>query len=63
MTTISYAAAIKKNSEGTNVWWWWLRSAISNSDRLFYTVDYITGEWDYSLANYTRGVSPAFRIG
>ena len=63
VTTISYAAAIKKNSEGTNVWWWWLRSAISNSDRLFYTVDYITGEWDYSLANYTRGVSPAFRIG
>ena len=62
VTTISYAAAIKENRTGADGWWW-LRSAISNSDRLFYTVDYIGGQWDYSLANYTRGVSPAFRIG
>ena len=62
VTTDSFTSVIKKDSAGSAKWWW-LRSAISNSDRLFYTVDYITGEWDYSLANYTRGVSPAFRIG
>ena len=62
VTTDSFTSVIKKDSAGSAKWWW-LRSAISNSDRLFYTVDLISGEWDFSLANYTRGVSPAFRIG
>ncbi len=60
VTTSSYASAIKYNSEGIASWWW-LRSANSyyNSD-FFYVSN--KGHWNNFNANYSRGVSPAFRI-
>ena len=61
VTTNSYASAIKKNSEGTAAWWW-LRCAFSSDYGGFYSVnDY--GAQGYSNADYSSGVSPAFRIG
>ena len=61
VTKNSYASAIKKNSEGTAAWWW-LRCAFSSDYGGFYSVnDY--GAQGYSNADYSSGVSPAFRIG
>ena len=59
VTTSNYSSAIKKN--GTSNSYWWLRSASS-----FGTYDFTgvsnNGNWNYNSANYTYGVSPAFRI-
>ena len=61
VTTNSYASAIKKNSAGTAALWW-LRSADSCTYSYFYYVS-PTGVCGGSSADYTGGVSPAFRIG
>ena len=62
VTTISYAAAIKKNSEGTDALWW-LRSACSSNIYIFY---FVAGNGGWNINNVaidSGGVSPAFRIG
>ena len=63
VTTSNKNGAIKKNknSEGTDDWWW-LRSANSSRNNSFYSVSF-NGYWGSYYANYTGGVSPAFRIG
>ncbi len=60
VNTSNYASAIKNNNEGSASWWW-LRSANSyyNSDFFFVSNK---GKWNNFNANYSRGVSPAFRI-
>ena len=58
VTTSSYSGAIKQRSDS----YWWLRAARSNSANYFYSVS-SNGSRPYYLANFTRGVSPAFRIG
>ena len=59
VTTSSYAGA-KKQYNGSNSYWW-LRSANSNGATRFLCVT-SSGGWDYNNANYSLGVSPAFRI-
>ena len=61
VTTSNKNGAIKKNSEGTDALWW-LRSACSSNIYIFYFV-YDTGDWNTGNADFTFGVSPAFRIG
>ena len=58
--TVNYSPAIKNN--GTSAGYWWLRAAFSNDTNNFLYVNYI-GDWNIGIANYTIGVSPAFRIG
>ena len=60
VTTSSYAAAIKKDSSGTESYWW-LRSADSNTNFTFFSVRN-TGNNGNNNAIYATGVSPAFRI-
>ena len=60
VTTTNRSRAIKKNN-GSDAWWW-LRSAYSNNRYYFYVVSK-SGDWYNYYANYTHGVSPAFRIG
>ena len=59
VTTSSYAGA-KKQYNGANSWWW-IRSASSRSTGNFLIVSN-SGGWNYNYANYSYGVSPAFRI-
>ena len=59
VTTSNKSGAIKKNN-GSNAEWW-LRSASSNDTSYFFDV-YDGGGWGINFANYTNGVSPAFRI-
>ena len=59
VTTSNYSGAIKQLN-GSNSWWW-LRAASSNNYIHFYTVNN-NGAWSGNSANYTDGVSPAFRI-
>ena len=61
VTTSSYAAAIKKDSTGTAAEWW-LRSASSDFDFVFY-YSWDNGAMSDTNADYSSGVSPAFRIG
>ncbi|CCX35791.1 uncharacterized protein BN451_00378 [Clostridium sp. CAG:1000] len=61
VTTSSYAAAIKKDSTGTAAEWW-LRSASSDFDFVFY-YSWDNGAMSDANADYSSGVSPAFRIG
>ena len=61
VTTSSYAAAIKKDSTGTAAEWW-LRSASSDFDFVFY-YSWDNGAMSETNADYSSGVSPAFRIG
>ena len=61
VTTSSYAAAIKKDSTGTAAEWW-LRGASSNFDFDFY-YSWNNGAMSDTNADYSSGVSPAFRIG
>ena len=57
VTLDNYSGAIKSNTS------WWLRSAYWMScSNGFYTVD-VDGDWNYSYASYSVGLSPAFRIG
>ncbi len=58
--TVNYSPAIKNN--GTSAGYWWLRAAGSNYSNSFSNVD-TDGDWRNSIADITRGVSPAFRIG
>ena len=60
VTTGNYSGAIKKT--GTSASKWWLRSAFSYDSFNFYRMD-TYGNWAYSDADFTGGVSPAFRIG
>ena len=61
VTTSSYAAAIKKDSTGTAAEWW-LRGASSDFDFDFY-YSWNNGAMSDTNADYSSGVSPAFRIG
>ena len=61
VTTSKYAGAIK-NYNSNSASYWWLRSAISNSNNLFYFVTN-SGDWGSYNASDTFGVSPAFRLG
>ena len=58
--TVNYSPAIKNN--GTSAGYWWLRAANSYGTNTFWSVGNI-GDWSNYGANYTIGVSPAFRIG
>ena len=60
VTTSNISGAIKKN--GTSVSNWWLRAALSTNTRYFLFV-YSDGDWSNSIATYTYGVAPAFRLG
>ena len=59
VTTSNRSGAIKQLN-GSN-YYWWLRAAVSIPSSLFYTVNG-DGYWNYFNADYTGGVSPAFRI-
>ena len=59
VTISNYSGAIKQYN-GSNDYWW-LRSADSGSTNAFFRVDDY-GDWCYIIANFTDGVSPAFRI-
>ena len=60
VTASNYSKAIKMyNSSATK---WWLRSASSGFNETFYYV-YETGYWYNQDADYTQGVSVAFRLG
>ncbi len=59
VTTSSYAGAIKQYNGSNSTWW--LRSANSGITSYFLFVSG-TGDWNGASANYSRGVSPAFRI-
>ena len=60
VTASNYSKAIKMyNSSATK---WWLRSASSGFNETFYYV-YETGYWYNKNADYTQGVSVAFRLG
>ena len=59
VTTSNYSGAIKQYN-GTNTSWW-LRSAYSDGSVRFITVN-DNGGWIDPNANFTYGVSPAFRI-
>ena len=58
--TVNYSPAIKNN--GTSAGYWWLRAAHSNRNSCFYCVA-SNGDWNSHSADFTYGVSPAFRIG
>ena len=60
VTTSSYSGARK--GEGNNPMYWWLRAASSDYSYGFFRVD-SNGNWNKDPANYTNGVSPAFRLG
>lgn len=61
VTEGSSSGAIKKL--GTTATLWWLRSACASYNGNFFSVNN-GGNWNYDYdANYTHGVSPAFRIG
>ena len=60
VTTSNYSGAIKQNN-GSNDYWW-LRSAFSDYSNIFYCVNG-NGNGSTYRSTYTRGVSPAFRIG
>ena len=62
VTTSSYAGAIKQIDGSNNNWWLRSASAVSYIARDFYTVNR-TGSSYFTSANYTYGVSPAFRLG
>ena len=59
VTTSSYAGSIKQYNGRNN--YWFLRSARSSNTDDFFSVT-STGDWYIDNANYSRGVSPAFRI-
>ena len=60
VTTSNYSEAIKKNK--TYGYVWWLRTARSRHNNVFYVVD-ADGDMIFLTAYYSRGVSPAFRLG
>ena len=59
-TPSNYNGAIKK--KGTSASAWWLRTATSNTNNYFYIVDK-DGHRNTYIADYTRSVAPAFRLG
>lgn len=60
VTTSNYSGAIKKKRNNADNWW--LRNACYNYNANFYIVRY-DGVFSTGVAEYTYGVSPAFRIG
>ena len=60
VTTNNYKAAIKKSSSATSIWW--TRTAYSSNTTTFFGVSAAGTNASYS-ASYSRGISPAFRIG
>jgi len=60
VTTSNYSGAIKKKRNNADNWW--LRNACYNYNTNFYIVRY-DGVFSTGVAEYTYGVSPAFRIG
>ena len=60
VTINNYSEAIKKN--GTSASYWLLRSAYSNDNNGFYAVRH-GGGLDATVAGYTSGLTPAFRLG
>ena len=60
VTTSNYSGAIKKKRNNADNWW--LRNACYNYNSNFYIVRY-DGVFSTGVAEYTYGVSPAFRIG
>ena len=59
VTTNSYSKAIKQLN-GSNTYWWLRAAPSTNCNAFFYVGN--GGDWYGSNANYTYGVSPAFRI-
>ncbi len=59
-TPSNYNGAIKK--KGTSASALWLRTATSNTNNYFYIVDK-DGHRNTYIADYTRSVAPAFRLG
>lgn len=59
VSTTNYAGAIKY--KGNTATYWWLRSAYSNSSGNFFRVSN-DGYWPGGYANYSSGLSPAFRL-
>ena len=60
VTTSNYSGAIKKRRNNADNWW--LRNACYNYNTNFYIVSH-NGVFSTGVAEYTYGVSPAFRIG
>ena len=60
VTSSSYSSAIKKYNGSNSIWW--LRSAISNGNFTFFIMNPNGDFIDYTNANKSYGVSPAFRI-
>ena len=59
VTADDYAGAKKQYNGSKSVWW--LRSAFSGDNLAFLRVN-ISGSWYYGYADFSYGVSPAFRI-
>ena len=59
-STSNYSGAIKKSESSAVLWW--LRAAYSRTISTFSIVNR-NGDWSSDSANYTYGVSPAFRLG
>ena len=59
VTTSSYTGAIKKYNGSDD--YWWLRSSRSSSPGDFHSV-YLDGNWGTISADFSAGISPAFRI-
>ena len=59
VTPSSYASAIKQLNNSNS--YWWLRSASRDDARAFLSI-VITGDWGNYYADFSNGVSPAFRM-
>ena len=60
ITVSNYSGALKRKGESNA--WWWTRSVYSDGTTSFIAVSN-TGASNGNIATYTRGISPAFRIG
>ena len=60
VTDSNYVGATKSNGSSNVIWW--LRSAVSNSDDMYFTVQF-NGNRDCNVSDSYFGVSPAFRLG
>jgi hypothetical protein len=61
ITSSNYSDAIKKDLNGTESFWW-LRTAYWSSNNYNFFGINVGGNWSYSNASSSTGVSPAFRI-
>ena len=60
ISTNNYSGAIKENETIASIWWLRVASSI-NTDSFLYVSD--DGNWGGIFADFTYGVSPAFRLG